>query len=349
MTEPVVAAAKPCLVDLVAGRTYFWCTCGRSAKQPFCDGSHKDTGFSPLAFKPEEGGDALLCACKRTRNGPYCDGAHNALSDSYGAPMDAAADASIVAFVDTPAGLRAQLDGDCYVLRPAVAPKHEGLALTRTIGPGDGATHISQFAGRLEAGSTPALHFAGSDAVIFTASGAGQIEIGERTFDIGENSGAYVRAGEAFRMTAAPGHPLVFNISVCPLGPMPETLDHMPASFDASVPQRVVSVDPAKRSAMADRFYQVLVDGEAHGTEVTQFIGHIPQSRAAHHRHLYEETLLILSGEGIMWTDRTKAPLQPGDTVFLPRKQSHSVECTSPGGMLLLGVFYPSMSPAINY
>lgn len=349
MTEPVVAAAKPCLVDLVAGRTYFWCACGRSGKQPFCDGSHKGTGIEPLAFKAEESGDALLCACKRTRGGPWCDGSHNALSDSYGAPMDAAADADVVAFVDTPAGARAQLDGNCFVLRPGTGTQYGRLHMTQTIGPGDGAKHISQFAGQLDAGTSPVLRFAGSDAVLFVVSGTGKIEIGARSFDITAHSGAYVRAGEAFRLIADSGQPVVFNISVCPLGPLPETLDDLPANFDSTVPVRVVAVDPAKRSAMADRFYQVLVDGEGHGTEVTQFIGHIPLSRAAHHRHLYEETLLVLSGDGIMWTDRTKAAVRPGDTIFLPRKQSHSVECTSPEGMLLVGVFYPSMSPAINY
>ena len=123
----------------------------------------------------------------------------------------------------------------------------------------------------------------------------------------------------------------------------------MPQAFDHSVPNRIEPVDASKRASMADRYYQVLVDGETQGTEVTQFIGHIPQSRAAHHRHLYEETLTILSGEGVMWTDTTKTEIRPGDTIFLPRKQSHSVECSSPEGMMLVGVFYPSMSPAINY
>ena len=349
MSEPVIAAAKPCLVSLVAGRTYYWCSCGRSARQPFCDGSHKGTGFEPLAFTAEDSEDALLCACKQTGSGPYCDGAHNALSDSYGAPMDDTADADLAGFVDTPSGARAQLDGDCFVLRPKVTAPRGDVQFTQTIGPDDGARHISQFAMRLDAGISPVLRFAGSDAVIFVAAGAGRLEIGTQGFEIGTHCAAYIRAGESFRLTTAAGHPIHATVSVCPLGPLPETLDQMPADFDASVPGRVIAVDPEQRSAMADRFYQVLVDGERQGTQVTQFIGHIPLSRAAHHRHLYEETLLVLSGEGVMWTDRTKALLQPGDTVFLPRKQSHSVECTSAEGMLLLGVFYPTMSPAINY
>ena len=53
--------------------------------------------------------------------------------------------------------------------------------------------------------------------------------------------------------------------------------------------------------------------------------------------------------EVVMWTDATKTVIHPGDTIFLPRKQSHSVECTSAEGMMIVGVFYPTMSPAINY
>ncbi|HHO69367.1 MAG TPA: CDGSH iron-sulfur domain-containing protein [Gammaproteobacteria bacterium] len=66
----------PVEVELEAGKTYYWCRCGRSASQPFCDGSHKGTGVEPLAFSPEQAGKAWLCVCKRTANPPYCDGSH---------------------------------------------------------------------------------------------------------------------------------------------------------------------------------------------------------------------------------------------------------------------------------
>lgn len=123
----------------------------------------------------------------------------------------------------------------------------------------------------------------------------------------------------------------------------------MPQAFDSAYPCRVQGVDKDKRKAMGDRFFQVLIDENSHGTPVTQFIGEIPQSRAPHHHHLYEETIMVLSGEGFMWTDKTKAAVRPGDTIFLPAKQAHSLECKTQGGMRLVGVFYPSMSPAINY
>jgi len=77
--EPVVAQTGPYQVELEEGKRYFWCTCGRSGKQPFCDGSHKGTSFQPTAFVAEASGMANLCGCKDTDDGPYCDGSHNLL------------------------------------------------------------------------------------------------------------------------------------------------------------------------------------------------------------------------------------------------------------------------------
>jgi quercetin dioxygenase-like cupin family protein len=82
---------------------------------------------------------------------------------------------------------------------------------------------------------------------------------------------------------------------------------------------------------------------------VTQFIGNIPQSKAEPHRHLYEEALIFLKGEGVVWTERTKTEVGPGDILFLPRKQIHSVQCVSEGGMDVVGVIYPGDNPSISY
>jgi len=79
MSHPVVAAEFPKAIELKEGEEYHWCSCGRSKNQPFCDGSHRNTGFTPLAFKAESSEEAFLCMCKRTKNPPFCDGSHKSL------------------------------------------------------------------------------------------------------------------------------------------------------------------------------------------------------------------------------------------------------------------------------
>jgi CDGSH-type Zn-finger protein len=79
MSEPVVAAKAPIVVELEAGKTYWWCSCGRSQKQPFCDGSHKGSEFTPLKYEPSESGKAWFCACKHSAKKPLCDGTHKKL------------------------------------------------------------------------------------------------------------------------------------------------------------------------------------------------------------------------------------------------------------------------------
>lgn len=76
MDEALVAQKGPFAVELEAGRTYAWCRCGRSAKQPFCDGSHSATDLRPVVFKAERDGTAYLCGCKTTGDRPFCDGSH---------------------------------------------------------------------------------------------------------------------------------------------------------------------------------------------------------------------------------------------------------------------------------
>ncbi|MAA70334.1 MAG: iron-binding protein [Bermanella sp.] len=67
---------QPIRVELESGKTYFWCECGRSQSQPFCDGSHKGTPYQPLKFTAENNETRFLCACKDTENAPFCDGNH---------------------------------------------------------------------------------------------------------------------------------------------------------------------------------------------------------------------------------------------------------------------------------
>lgn len=80
MSEKISADTKPAVVTLEQGKTYYFCSCGRSANQPFCDGKHQGSFFEPIAFNAEKDGPAYLCACKQSNKQPFCDGSHSALS-----------------------------------------------------------------------------------------------------------------------------------------------------------------------------------------------------------------------------------------------------------------------------
>ena len=80
MTEEArIAQKSPCAVEVEAGKSYWWCACGKSAKQPFCDGSHKGSSFSPVEYTADKTGTAYFCGCKRTAGQPLCDGSHKKL------------------------------------------------------------------------------------------------------------------------------------------------------------------------------------------------------------------------------------------------------------------------------
>ncbi len=76
---PNIAQKAPFPVEVEEGRNYFWCACGQSQKQPFCDGSHKGTAFSPVKYTAEKTGKVFFCGCKHSSNKPLCDGTHSKL------------------------------------------------------------------------------------------------------------------------------------------------------------------------------------------------------------------------------------------------------------------------------
>ena len=76
MSEPTSPQNAPYAVDVEQGKTYYWCACGKSSNQPYCDGSHKGTDFAPVSFEAEESKKVYLCGCKKTGGAPFCDGSH---------------------------------------------------------------------------------------------------------------------------------------------------------------------------------------------------------------------------------------------------------------------------------
>jgi CDGSH-type Zn-finger protein/mannose-6-phosphate isomerase-like protein (cupin superfamily) len=348
---PVIANRKGFYYELKAGKRYLWCSCGLSKAQPFCDGSHAGTGFSPVLFKAERDEDVILCGCKHTATPPFCDGAHSNLPGGYLTDDPQSAENSQVATVAAAASPMVRLDGQCYVFSTsrAVLAARDGLRYCAVVSPSLGALFQSQFYGELAAGASPVISADGRHTVLFITEGEGEIEISGRRFAVGPRTGVYVRPSEAYRVHNGSAAPLKFFVSNGPGSEDLAWLDSMPSAFETGFPHRCATIDPAQRHKMAERYYQMMVNREHGSTVVTQFIGNIPLSKAEPHRHLYEEALIFLNGAGVVWTENVKTAVGAGDVLFLPRKQLHSVQCITPGGFDILGVIYPGDNPSINY
>lgn len=351
--DPVVARVKPFHVEVEAGKKYAWCSCGRSNAQPFCDGSHAGTGFRPVMYTADENRALLFCGCKHTRDQPFCDGSHNNLVDEYitdDRPRDQLL--AETSSADFDANGKAALDGGCFVLQHDRLQWSErgGMLFAPIIEKQDGAKFLTQSALRLEAEKSAIFGTPTAEVVVYVLDGEGEINIAGHSFPLTPRSGALVRRSEAFQLLRKPEGPaLQLLMTVCPGHAELPIIETMPDNFDADFVDRTAAYDESRRKPMADRFYQVLI-GEGTGSdEVSQFIGEVPQSKAAPHRHLYEEALVILYGHGTMWTETRRAPVRTGDLIFLPAKQEHSLECESPDGLVLAGHFYPAGEPNINY
>lgn len=348
---PVIAHRKGYYHEIKAGKRYLWCSCGRSKTQPFCDGSHAGSGFVPIAFQAERDEDVIFCGCKHTGMGPFCDGTHSNLPGGYRTDDPDSTDNRRVRMVAASGAPRVQLDGQCYVFSTsrATLSRQGAMDYCAVVSPGLGALYQSQFYAQLARGASPVIAAAGRHTVLFVTEGDGEVEICGRCFTVGARTGIYIRPCEAYRVHYDGSARLKFFISNGPGSDELVWLNEMPAGFEAQFPHRDATIDPAQRHKMAERYYQLLVNREHGSTVVTQFIGNIPLSKAEPHRHLYEEALIFLNGAGVVWTETTKTPVAPGDVLFLPRKQLHSVECTTPGGFDIVGVICPGDNPSINY
>jgi mannose-6-phosphate isomerase-like protein (cupin superfamily) len=177
-----------------------------------------------------------------------------------------------------------------------------------------------------------------SDEVFYVLDGSCNVVIGENEYEVGPETGVYLRPGQTLRVENNGRDVVRFISSQCPAEPV-----------KASELPPIVKLSDRRALPTADRWYRVLVDDEIGSEQVTQFVGSIPPGRAPDHFHEYEEVLFILRGEGRMWAGETNTPISPGSCIYLPRRQVHCVENTGSGELRLLGVFYPAGSPAVRY
>jgi len=245
------------------------------------------------------------------------------------------------------------LDAGCRVadLRQGEPEVHGTLRVWTRFGSANGARALSLRILEIAPGLSPGLLNKDCDEVLYVIEGTGTAYLDGHAFAVGPNEGIHLKPGVLLALENPGPHPLTLASARCPD-------DGTPAIFAAARvrPKEGASAPPAAAVARLDdcppeatsdgRSFQVLIDASGSGAPVTQFVGSIPPGRAPDHFHEYEEVLVVLEGQGRVWAGGESAPIRPGTCVFLPRRQIHCVENLGDERLRLMGVFYPSGSPA---
>ena len=243
------------------------------------------------------------------------------------------------------------LDAGCRVanLRQGEPEVHGTLRVWTRFGRAEGARALSLRILEIAPGLSPGLLNADCDEVLYVIEGTGTAYLDGHAFAIGPDEGLHLKPGVLLALENPGSHLLTLASARCPD-------DGTPAIFEAArIRPKVGTLPPAAVARLGDcppetasdgRSFQVLIDASGSGAPVTQFVGSIPPGRAPDHFHEYEEVLVVLEGQGRVWAGGESAPIRPGTCVFLPRRQIHCVENLGEERLRLMGVFYPSGSPA---
>jgi mannose-6-phosphate isomerase-like protein (cupin superfamily) len=245
------------------------------------------------------------------------------------------------------------LDAGCRVsdLRRGDPAIRGTLRIWERFGRATGATALSLRILEAAPGLSPGFRNAGCDEVLYVLEGVGTVFLDGHPFAVGPDTGIHLLPGVSLALDNPGPRSLLLASARCPD-------DGTPAIFEAARtrPDDASSAPPPStvarlagrpaEPASDGRSYQVVIDASGSGAPVTQFVGSIPPGRAPDHFHEYEEVLIVLEGHGRAWASRENTPVTAGTCVFLPRRQVHCMENLGTGPMRLMGLFYPSGSPA---
>ena len=212
----------------------------------------------------------------------------------------------------------------------------------------NGAQQLAQTVREYGRGRTAARVHAAAEEVLYVASGRGACHIAGFKYPIEPGSGVYVPAGAPRSVENPSGEPLVVVSVCCPEEPAQEVAEPAP-SPTGERPRLVVHEREREDIPAGDRRFKLMVDKDLGCRQVTQFVGFIPPSKAPFHSHTYEEAIYILEGEGVVHTEQESAEFGPGTSIYLPVGTRHCLENPGRAAVKLLGVFYPSGSPAARY
>jgi mannose-6-phosphate isomerase-like protein (cupin superfamily) len=262
-----------------------------------------------------------------------------------------------------------------------VTSRDEGKVLSegtrryrRPIARASGAQKITQTINHYATGQSPARINPLGEEVHYVASGHGFCHIARDPYALEAGTAIYVPSGLPFFFENTAAEDLTVVSVCCPEdiasylaeedqgldggnGKARMTKDEMARLVSAHVrdaiarplPRRMVHEREQEAIPTGNREFKLLIDKSFGCKRVTQFVGFIPQSRAPYHHHTYEEAIYILAGRGIVWVGDESCEFAPGTSIYLPVGVSHCLENPHPEPVRLLGVFYPSGSPAVRY
>ena len=206
-----------------------------------------------------------------------------------------------------------------------------------TIRCGPASPRLEQRVERFGHGRSAARTLEGSQEVLYIVSGRGRLHVGGRAYELEPDLGAYVAAGETYKVENASVEELVV---VCVRAPQEQQPSHDPDR------RTVRFADREALPAKPNREFRYLVNQDLGCPDVTQFLGLIPPGRAPMHSHTYDEVIYVVEGEGVLHLNAEETPIAAGSCIHLPPLEEHCLENTGERTMRVLGVFHPSGDPA---
>lgn len=240
------------------------------------------------------------------------------------------------------------LAGGCRVfgaqdgLRGNDGPRHFRSTICRRTG----ATEIAQTVIEYGQGRAAARVNPTAEEVLYIARGRGTCRVLGFEYAIEPGAGVFIPPNAPWSMGNPSGEPLVVVSVCCPEEPARPAVEPAPLG---DPPRLVVHERDREAIPSGDRRFKYMVDKDLGSRQVTQFLGFIPPSKAPFHSHTYEEAIYILEGTGVVHTERESTEFGPDTCIYLPPGTRHCLENPGTAAVKLLGVFYPSGSPAARY